>query len=628
MRRECTEERHARPILQVHNVFAIPTRLLSVASPLRPFISRFSAVDFGTASIHCASVTLALFTFAYVLRGGVPWFGSLNLTLVTLLATVLCITVHFLLSRQIRFQLVWADVALLVLALLMIANSNSVVGIEKGFRFLALVLVPYLLARVILIDVPLVKRFVYTVLFAVTLFGLATFAYTVLPSTFTSKLPFNVMASTRLVFAEVNPIPMAMFFMVGAVLYVGLMASWRLRWQVFGLAMFGILLNDILSAGTRGSVVALFATLFLGLLIVLVRRDLKNAIIMLIACGTVSFVAFNIFAGAVTGPEPDGTDQLVRTSATPVQETRPQRPSQPLDPAPTPDAAMPSPIAPTAAASQPSQPAPTPAVDMPSAVVPTAIPSQSSEIASTPLAAVPSPVALTAVPVQPAALTPTPAFGDPSSAAAAAVPETPYASASNFVPVDVPGPIVQLPNQDRFESLVQTTPGGLRSDRSIAQRLDLYSEAVSRFRQSPILGAGTGAMDTYAHNIFLETAAELGIVGLILLVVVLLNSARNFFAFGVRIKGHDDLFSIMLAGGLVAFALFAQKQFSTNLTQHKDLMIFTAIILNVPLILGGTAREQGHGALRSRVPRRLRLLVPGSDPTPSEDASWTWRRVS
>ncbi len=88
-------------------------------------------------------------------------------------------------------------------------------------------------------------------------------------------------------------------------------------------------------------------------------------------------------------------------------------------------------------------------------------------------------------------------------------------------------------------------------------RLQFYRAALDTFIQNPVSGAGTGSFTAlapvpgvaYPHNLFLELAAELGIVGLVLsLVLVFAPLGRLVFS---RLRAGDA----PLAGALVIYCL-------------------------------------------------------------------------
>jgi hypothetical protein len=117
--------------------------------------------------------------------------------------------------------------------------------------------------------------------------------------------------------------------------------------------------------------------------------------------------------------------------------------------------------------------------------------------------------------------------------------------------------------KDKFVAAPPTTHGNLNKrlfSFSGSYRTPLWSQAWREYKAHPIVGGGAGSYESYylqyrsrpdkvknAHNLYLETLAELGPLGLALLLVALL--APLYAA--VRARRH--LFVPALAGGYVAF---------------------------------------------------------------------------
>lgn len=532
---------------------------------------RLSNAGVAKLSMYCASIALALFTFAYMLRGGALLFDSINLTPVFLLLAIACAAVHIVVTGKIRFQLIWADLALVGLALLMFVNSGSEAGADKSMRFIALVLVPYFLARYILVDFGQVKRFLYTALVIITIIALGGFASSFLPQPIASLLPYESSEwGQRLIFAEANPIAVGMAIMIGMMVYVGLSAGrGRISWAIPCLVITGIMLYTLLLVGTRGAIVASFGALIVAIVVTLATRRFKGLPILIIAFCGVGFIFYNAFAGAlVPEPQPETPAVVAAAQEAPAPTPEPTAPSQAPDDTDTEPEEEPTP-----------EPEPTPA--------PTPEPEPTPE---------PAPM-------------PTP---EPEPTAP---------------PIQLPR--VELPNQDRFDTLVDaTTISGWTSEDTLNNRVVLFREAVAMFRENPILGAGAAGMkidgaaglEIYAHNIFLETAGELGIVGLALLAVALAFTLRSLWKFFITMDQEHPNYYIVLAAFLALTGLFIQKQFSTSLASHKDIVAFAAIILNLPILLNIPASAVELSSLRSKLPPQLRFLAPAKDSVPINDA--------
>ena len=475
--------------------------------------------------MHLAPVVLALFVCGYMLRGGMLLFGFVNLTLVFLLATILCVGVHLLVTRQIRFQLIWPDLGMIAFAVLLLANSRSGAGLDKGLRFVVLVLAPYFLARVILTDFMHVKRFLITMTAAITAVAIGAFASSVLPEPVAKLLPYRLVDwDRRLVFLRVNEVHMGLMLMVGLMIYTGLISGWRRVWMIPGLAMIWVLHYDVLLVGSRAALVSILGTTLIASLIALVTRRLSNLPVLLIVFGTTAFILYTVLASGLAPPTP------------------------------------------TIAAAEPAT------VDEPVA-------------------------AASAEPV--ATDEPTPRFR-------------------------LPQPRITLPNQERFETLavvIKEIEDPKKKEivtKTMSGRTRFMEEALTKFKHNPLLGAGTAAMERYAHNIILETAAELGLLGLALLSAVIVFVLRSFWEFFIKLDQQNPHFHVITTMFLVVSALFILKQFSNSLPHHKDLVIFAAMALNLPLLLRMPGRE-GVGVLRGKVPPKLRFLVPARDSVPAND---------
>lgn len=507
--------------------------------------------------MYFASIALGLFTFAYTLRGGTLLFG-INLTPVFLLLAIACVAVHlianFLATGKIRFQLIWADLALVGFALWMLVNRGGDESTDKSMRFVALVLVPYFLARYTLVDFDQVKRFLYTSLVIITIVGIGGFAYSILPQPIAGLLPYETSEwGQRLIFAEANPIAVGMAFMVGMMVYVGLAAGRvRISWAIFSLLITCILIYTLLLVGTRGAIVASFGAISVAIVIALATRRFKALPVLVIALCAVGFIFYNAFAGALipeSQPEPEPEPAVVVVETQPTAQPQPTAQTQPV------------------AQNQPA--------------------TQSQPTTQT----------------QPAAQEPAPA--------PMPEPEAP--------PIQLPR--FELPNQDRFDTLASaTTISGWTSEYTLQNRVVLFREAIAKFSDSPLLGVGLTGMEIYAHNLFLETAAELGIVGLALLGVALAFTIRSAWKFFITMDQDHSHYYIALAAFMALTGLFLQKQFSTSLPHHKDIVAFAAIILNLPILLNIPASAVELSSLRSKLPPQLRFLAPAKDSVPIDDA--------
>lgn len=84
----------------------------------------------------------------------------------------------------------------------------------------------------------------------------------------------------------------------------------------------------------------------------------------------------------------------------------------------------------------------------------------------------------------------------------------------------------------------------IQEDTSALERLAVQSNAVDQFLSQPILGSAFVELTSlsYPHNLFLETAMALGILGLLLLVAILAKAGRSF---GRQIKEGQLLIPLL-----------------------------------------------------------------------------------
>lgn len=124
------------------------------------------------------------------------------------------------------------------------------------------------------------------------------------------------------------------------------------------------------------------------------------------------------------------------------------------------------------------------------------------------------------------------------------------------------------------------------------ERFDLYKTALNMVKAHPFIGVGvntyclnyqkykvseasvlTDKGNWYAHNIFLQMAAEIGIVGLAVFIWMLLALFRSFFIF---LKKTDDHFLEICALGIVSglLAFLVNGLTETNLYYPKIAVLF------------------------------------------------------
>ncbi len=134
------------------------------------------------------------------------------------------------------------------------------------------------------------------------------------------------------------------------------------------------------------------------------------------------------------------------------------------------------------------------------------------------------------------------------------------------------GPLIQLVEGSRFNVLADSSQ--LKSDANYVGRLSLQAGAIEKFTEHPVLGSGLGgitppATQTFPHNIVLEIAAELGLIGITLWSLA--------FAASCYAARQHPMLLVMLVQTL-GYALI-----SGNLGSNYEyvLVAFTALAINV-----------------------------------------------
>ena len=137
-----------------------------------------------------------------------------------------------------------------------------------------------------------------------------------------------------------------------------------------------------------------------------------------------------------------------------------------------------------------------------------------------------------------------------------------------------------IPNIERFS---------LKNAKNITVniRLESYSTAWQLFKNKPLFGIGTGGFPGgYPHNIFLEIAAENGLLGLIIFFGFLFTICQKGYLFlkdnFIEINEQAKIMSLIIL--IIGISLFAERQFSFGLDMHKDLFVFFGLIVNLPFL--------------------------------------------
>jgi len=149
--------------------------------------------------------------------------------------------------------------------------------------------------------------------------------------------------------------------------------------------------------------------------------------------------------------------------------------------------------------------------------------------------------------------------------------------------------IVVIYNTFNFKGLerIQGFFEGNWGDENALCRLSYYSTAWKCFLDSPLFGIGTGGFSNlisyrdeklYPHNIFLEIAAENGIIGLLIFVGFLLCTIIIAYSLLYKIKlGYETKEIILISLSLFLFGLIASF-FSGDITGNQYIWYGSVII--------------------------------------------------
>lgn len=156
-------------------------------------------------------------------------------------------------------------------------------------------------------------------------------------------------------------------------------------------------------------------------------------------------------------------------------------------------------------------------------------------------------------------------------------------AAAVLVPLLVPGSAI-----GRSLSTIVGSASGLSSN----GRSSIWSEAYTAFSQHAVFGLGTGgfaAVDPvfqYPHNIFLEVAVELGIIGLVALVTMIVSMMRRLAYVWRRTLG-DQRVEASLYIGLLLMAI-VNACFSGAIQDNRDIWLWGGIGIGAYARLGAS----------------------------------------
>jgi O-antigen ligase len=159
---------------------------------------------------------------------------------------------------------------------------------------------------------------------------------------------------------------------------------------------------------------------------------------------------------------------------------------------------------------------------------------------------------------------------------------------------------------DRALSIFTDKGTGLSSNGRDA----LWSQATGLIEAHPLLGIGTGGfaqlepIEKYPHNIVLEVGAELGMVGLVLLVAIIV-SALVYLARAWSLGEEQERTHVALASALLAMAV-VDANFSGDITSNSRIWFFAGLATGIAWRATARREEQAVPPLAGGAPARRR----------------------
>ena len=155
--------------------------------------------------------------------------------------------------------------------------------------------------------------------------------------------------------------------------------------------------------------------------------------------------------------------------------------------------------------------------------------------------------------------------------------------AALIVPIVIPGSAA-----GRALSTILGGSQGLSSN----GRSHLWSLALTAFSQHPLLGIGTGGFATlstelYPHNILLEAAAELGLLGAIVVVGIIVSSLRRLIEAWRTAPGLEKLDAVVLIA--LFLSALGNALFSGAIQNNQEVWIWAGLGLGMSTRLATSA---------------------------------------
>ena len=125
-------------------------------------------------------------------------------------------------------------------------------------------------------------------------------------------------------------------------------------------------------------------------------------------------------------------------------------------------------------------------------------------------------------------------------------------------------------------------PNMVSDQSSIQIRVQYYRDAIENFIQKPLIGVGVGMFSyehgskgAYPHNIFLEIAAEYGLIGIIIFWPFLIY----LFYLALKLIKNIPLGNLFLIIPFWFLIIFSDAMVSGSIANNRNIWLFAAIIL-------------------------------------------------
>lgn len=237
-------------------------------------------------------IALALFTYAYVLKGGLNYGpkGIINFTVIFLIIAAIGFFLPVIFKRKkVKFKIEISDLIIFLFLIIMLfgdlITKYSEYGLERTFRFSITVFIPYLFTRIFMTDINKVRKFIITILL-ISLFVGTTIL--IIPQTF-----------FRATFFSANAIPVGILISTGIIIsFIILLEKDFLKrnnipFILLILIALPILVYSLFSNGSRGPGISMFISLSCYLALSIKKSSLKGLTALLVIIFIVIIISFN-----------------------------------------------------------------------------------------------------------------------------------------------------------------------------------------------------------------------------------------------------------------------------------------------------------------------------------------------